>query len=171
MEKACKLFHPDGLRHYGMWLRANSQNLTSFDEIAKELNHINANSYSLGNNLLPHMPTSRDLFTPSPNIPVNSKIGPTTRNNSPIPCLGIQDSVSPIPALRTNWALLFHRHPGLISQTGECSFWSRNRMMIGGERWKMGTFSHSMSSTRATYISLHRSLEIPRMTTFFKTAP
>lgn len=42
MEKACKLYHHDALRYYRPWLRANGQHPTSLNEIAGELNWLNA---------------------------------------------------------------------------------------------------------------------------------
>lgn len=89
MEKACKLFHPDGLRHYGSWLRAHNQNPTSLDDIASELNRLNSNCYNPGPNPLPQTPNSRDLFTPSPSIQMNLPTVQTYRKNSPIPCVGL----------------------------------------------------------------------------------
>lgn len=42
MGKACKLYHPDGLRYYGPWLRVNGQNPTSLNEIASDLNRLDS---------------------------------------------------------------------------------------------------------------------------------
>lgn len=40
--KACTYAHLDGLRYYGLWLRAKGQNPTSFEEAAGDLNRLNA---------------------------------------------------------------------------------------------------------------------------------
>lgn len=99
LEKACKLFHPDGLHHYGSWLRANSSSPTSMDEIANELNRINENCYTPGSNPLPHTPSSRDLFTPSPAANKNVSGGLSKCFNTPIQMRGLQDLASPIPGI------------------------------------------------------------------------
>lgn len=67
MEKSCSFAHPDGLRYYGQWLRANGKNPPTFEEAARDLNRLNARMCTGAGPLAnsPSTPTVRATQPPS----------------------------------------------------------------------------------------------------------
>lgn len=85
LEKHCPIAHPNGLRFYGTWLRANGNNPITILDISTELNRMNAKKSSPpSHSASPRTPNTRDLFTPSPSIPALSTSKFTNRANSQI---------------------------------------------------------------------------------------
>lgn len=98
LEKHCPIAYPDGLRFYGPWLRDNGQNPINLYEVSCELNSLNAKKSSPSlNSVSPRTPTSKDLFTSTPNIPLNTISNNPKYDTTHIPINGLlQHSTTPI---------------------------------------------------------------------------
>lgn len=65
LKKHCSFSHPDGLRYYGLWLRAIGQNPPSFEEAAGDLNLVNARKINIPMTYTPHTPVSNASILPT----------------------------------------------------------------------------------------------------------
>lgn len=95
LSKNCNYTHPDGLCHYGPWLRADGQNPISLEEVAGELNRLNARKLAHNNVLSPHTPINNTNANSPTDIPLIPKSKTDPRGLPPIPCVGL-NSISPI---------------------------------------------------------------------------
>lgn len=93
LEKNCALLHPEALRYYGTWLRANSLNTLSWNEVVSDLNWLNSNKNSPGTSAAsPRTPIHKGLPLPTAgNEIVPSKTRPTCAS-SPIPIHGLNNN-------------------------------------------------------------------------------
>lgn len=81
LEKNCTQTHPDGLRYYGLWLRANGQNQISLEDIAGELNRLNSRKVGTTQYQSPQTPTSKELTALPPSLFCNQKLKAIARHN------------------------------------------------------------------------------------------
>lgn len=103
LEKDCSLFHPNALRYYGPWLRGNSHNPVSWNDVISNLNWLNTNKTSPGAiSTSPRTPINKGL--PMPGVGNNiipSKICHAC-TSSPIPIQGLNSNPNTPPSVGSN---------------------------------------------------------------------